>query len=169
MTTWSGFGWGSRQPLHEPPHSTPLDDGQPAGATPRAVTWAMKYHRHLQFGHDGGGDTEHVLGEGDGTVYALGDGVKWYMVGRLVGESPDGSVYCLVASIDAEDFGFYASGVTPATAVFSATKHPTLCAVYEGRDGPSNVTDVYHYRRGRDIPEEYLPPSPYVRFDSPLG
>ena len=51
---------------------------------------------------------------------------------------------------------------------FSDARDISLCGVFEAEQTASNVILVQHYRRPRDVPDEYLPPSPFIEFtDSP--
>lgn len=122
----------------------------------------MKYHRHLHFGHNPNDETEASAGEGDGTVYFLDDGWKRCMVGRIVGGDPEGVTYCLVGNLD---YGTYAQYMDPecnesTDSVFNTAKDIILCSVFEDED-VSNVVDAQRFRKARDVPRRYLPPSPY--------
>lgn len=88
------------------------------------------------------------------------------MVARLVGASPDGCTYCLVARIKRPDFDDVRAGWAPATELFVHGKEFTLCGVVEG--SVSNVVRVGGYRRYKHVPVEYLPPSPFIEFDEAI-
>jgi len=164
------FGLGNGTPRSEPTSSTPLDDEASEGAVPTAPLWAMKYLRHRQLGASGGPDDPDALrvtvGRGDGSVSVIDDGPDHCMVARQVGATPDGCEYCLVARVDAVDAHLALSGVTEAADLFALGRELTLCGVTEGT--VSNVVRVAGYRRFRDVPTEYLPPSPFVAFPEPL-
>lgn len=86
------------------------------------------------------------------------------MVGRRVGVSPDGCTYCLVANIDLGAYWRLANGDRPLVEAFSDARQLSLCAVYEAEQGASNVVEVEHFSRVRDVPAEYLPPHPIISF-----
>lgn len=148
-----GMPWGSAR------RSTPLADGAQSELIPRSLFWAMKYHRRHQ-ADDGDGGFEQRLGDGDDAVYAVDDGPSHCLLGRVVGWSEEGCTYCLVGRLSIGDYERYTNDEAPWTAAFCDTRDVRLCAVYEAEDGPSNVADVRRYRRGRDVPTEYLPPHP---------
>jgi hypothetical protein len=151
-------------PLAQPTRSTPLEDEDADGPVPPAVLWAMKYHRRLRLGHRDDEQIRVALGEGTEAIYVIDDGPNHCMIGRLVGSSPDGCTYCLVANGDIGVYWRYADGDLPLAELFSSTRHPSLCAVYEADQGPSNVVDVERFSHARDIPAEYLPPHPPIEF-----
>jgi hypothetical protein len=164
---WGGHP-GSSAPLFEPPKSTPLDDGRTGGVVPRPVLWAMRYHRGTHLPGEDDTVTEDRLGEGDSSVYVTGDGSLQCMIARLVGRSPDGSVYCLVGITDVGVYERYAAGDDPIDGIFAEAWDFLFCAVYEADDGPSNVADLGRYRKFRRVPVEYLPPTPFAEFDDQL-
>jgi hypothetical protein len=114
---------------------------------------------------DGATDTDGGTDEGV-PVYVIDDGSDHCMVARLVGESPDGCTYSLVARIKRVDFDDVRAGWAPAADLFSHGKEFTLCGVVEG--SVSNVVRVAGYRRYKHVPVEYLPPSPFIEFDEPI-
>jgi hypothetical protein len=125
----------------------------------------MKFHRHLHLGHRDEEELRVSLGEGDERIYVIDDGPNRCMIGRLVGMSPDGCTYCLVASADIGTYWRYSGGDDPLAEVFSLTRHLSLCAVYEAGQGPSNVIEVQRFTHAVDVPPEYLPPHPLIEFD----
>jgi hypothetical protein len=151
-------------PVAQPQHSTPLEDDDPGEAVPRPVLWALKYHRHLHFGHREDDQLRASLGDGNEAVYVIDDGPDRCMIGRIVGSSSDGCTYCLVGSADIGTYWRYAEGDDPLVEIFSNTKHLSLCAVYEADQGASNVIEVEHFSRVKDVPNEYLPPNPPIEF-----
>ncbi|HVX23451.1 MAG TPA: hypothetical protein VHB02_19065 [Acidimicrobiales bacterium] len=155
-------------PLRRLQWSTPLDDGPAESVVPRPVLWAMKYHRHVHFGHHHDDLDERQVGEGDGAVYVFDDGANQCMAGRLVGSSPDGCTYCLVGTVDAGAYQQCAEDGEPTDRIFAYGRDLLLCAVYEGGDGPSNIVDVRRYRKPGHVPAEYLPPHPFIEFPAPL-
>lgn len=169
-----GFSHGGMEigtPLAEPTESTPLQEGESDDSIPAAVLWAMKDRRHHSL-------AEHVdvevirgcLGTGDSRICAIDDGNADCMIGRQVGSSPDGCTYCLVARIRREDYELLNNGNLPVDVAFVDARDVELCGVYEAAGAVSNVFPVQHFRDGRDVPVEYLPPSPMIAFseeDSP--
>lgn len=150
-------------PLREPRRSTPLDDGE-EGDIPTAVFWAMKYHRHVHFGSREAEAVRAILGQADNTVYVIDDGPDRCMIGRVVGTGTDGCTYCLVAGVDIGTYWRFARDEDPVADAFVDTRHLLLCAVYAQPEGVSNVVEVAHYRRFRDVPADYLPGSPPIEF-----
>ncbi|HEY7916029.1 MAG TPA: hypothetical protein VIC86_03535 [Acidimicrobiales bacterium] len=176
----------------EPDGSTPLDVDEPEQVVPTSPLWAMKYLRHgrggpssddpgsgrIRWASDDLGASDDVEGdgaEGDGVdadgdaaegVYVIDDGYDHCMVARTVGASPDGCTYCLVARIKLLDFDDVLAGWAQPAGLFSLGREFTLCAVV---DGPvSNVVRVARYRRLKDVPADYLPPSPFIDFDETI-
>jgi hypothetical protein len=155
---------GMGTPLAEPKESTPLEEGDD-DSIPAPVLWAMKDRRHHFL-------AEHVdveairacLGTGDSRIYAIDDGEVHCMIGRQVGSSPDGSTYCLVARIRIEDYGLLKNEAASLDDAFADAHDIELCGVYEAEGAVSNVFPIQHFRHGRDVPIEYLPPSPMIVF-----
>jgi hypothetical protein len=102
----------------------------------------------------------------DAEIYVIDDGDGHCMVSRLVGLSPDGCTYCLVARVKRLDFEDVRSGRAEVLDLFSRGKQFTLCGVVEG--AISNVVRVAGYRRYKDVPANYLPPTALIEFDGPL-
>jgi hypothetical protein len=143
---------------------TPLAQGEVEESIPPAVLWSMKYRRHLRLGSREDEELREHLGEGDEAVYFIDDGPNRCMVGRIVGTSSDGCIYCLVASTDLGSYWSAANGTLPLTEIFSGTRHLSLCSVYQADRGASNVMEVERFSRARDVPAEYLPPHPLIEF-----
>jgi len=170
MGTSSVFGrtpYGGGPPLARPTRSTPLDDGQDH-VIPKVLLWAMKDHRHAHLGHLGEATSERQLGVGDEAVYILGAGERHGTIGRLVGSSPDGSTYCLVGSIDRKRAKTVDEEKPSPADLFATGDHFFLCAVYDGGDGASNIADVDEFPTIEDVPADYLPPHPFIRFSDVL-
>ena len=51
-------------------------------------------------------------------------------------------------------------GTSALADVFSEARDISLCGVFEEDEAASNVLLVQHYRRPRDMPADYLPPTP---------
>jgi hypothetical protein len=158
--------------LAQPNESTPLQSAEPEGGVPASPLWAMKYLRHGQIGMpsgdpESGGIRWSSDDRGGSTgVFVIDDGDDHCMVARLVGASPDGCTYCLVARIKRPDFDDVRAGWAEPAALFSLGKEFTLCGVVEGP--VSNVIRVAGYRRYKDVPVEYLPPTGFIDFDGTL-
>ena len=133
---------------------------------PPAPLWAMRTRMHsnrrLEPGEEG--RIRRRAGEGDDAVYVIDDGLDHCMVGRRVGKASDGCVYCLVARISLEDFADIVAGERDVSEVFSDARDISLCGVIEEDEAAANVFLVQHYRRARDVPVDYLPPSPFIEF-----
>ncbi|HEY1989884.1 MAG TPA: hypothetical protein VGG43_10485 [Acidimicrobiales bacterium] len=154
----------------EPVTSTPLALGESDGSIPAGPLWAMKYLRHGQHGPLTGHDAPEALrlavSIGDETVYVIDDGASHCMVARRVGSAPDGCLYCLVARVKIDDVQDVREGWAPLSDIFSLGRELTLCGVVEG--SVSNVVRVASYRKYRDVPDEYLPPSTFIEFPDTL-
>jgi hypothetical protein len=154
----------------EPATSTPLAIGESPDSVPTGPLWAMKYLRHGQHNALTGQNAPETLrlaiGSEDGTIYAIDDGASHAMVARRVGSAPDGCLYCLVARVRIEAVLDRREGLAPPAELFAAGKELTLCGVVEG--SVSNVVRVASYRRYRDVPADYLPPSPFIEFSDTL-
>ena len=157
---------GTDVPFSEPGNSSPFADRPVSEEVLDAVLWAMKFHRHMHIGHTD--EVRVAMSDKDEAVYFVDDGDERCMVGRVVGSSPDGSTYCLVANADIGIYWRFRDGDDPLSEAFSDT-HPLFpCAVYDGGGGPSNVADVQRFSRITDVPKEYLPPHPFIEFDEVL-
>jgi hypothetical protein len=173
VTEYEGFEVqpiGPDTTLPEPESSTPLEIHESEGPVPPAPLWAMKDRGHF-LGLLGHGDAERIreaVGEGDETVYFTDDGRTHCMVGRRVGKTTDDCVYCLVGRIKLDRFEDIARGRVPVSESFSDAHDVTLCGVYEEEGRASDVMVVQHYGHARDVPAEYLPPSPFIEFTEDL-
>jgi hypothetical protein len=137
---------------------------------PPAPLWAMRIRMHslrrLEPGEEG--RIRRRLGDDDDALYFIDDGPDHCMVGRRVGHAPDGCVYCLVARISLDRYTDLVDGDVDRTEAFADARDISLCGVFEAEEAGSNVLLVQHYRRPRDVPEDYLPSSPYIEFtDNP--
>ena len=162
-------GLGHSPLLSEPKGSTPLDSRETEGSIPSAALWAMKDMRRKLFNTTSGSDAiRWQSGEEDEhlAVYVIDDGYDHCMVARFVGSSPDGCTYCLVTRIKRLDFEDVRNGEAEAPTLFSLCHSFGLCGVVEG--SISNVVRVAGYRRYRDVPAEYLPPSTFIQFAESL-
>ncbi|HEX3461536.1 MAG TPA: hypothetical protein VHT49_11570 [Acidimicrobiales bacterium] len=154
----------------EPATSTPLAIGESDDSVPTAPLWAMKYLRHGQHnaltGQNAPEPLRLAIGSEDETIYAIDDGASHAMVARRVGSAPDGCLYCLVARVRVEVVLDVREGLAPLADVFVEGKELTLCGVVEG--SVSNVVRVASYRKYRDVPADYLPPTPFIEFPDTL-
>jgi hypothetical protein len=157
-------------PLEEPTDSTPLDEDEPEGTIPPAPLWAMKDRRHF-FGTLGHGDAVRIrraLGIGDEAVHFIDDGRTHCMVGRRVGRAPDGCVYCLVGRIKLDRYEDLDTGQAPLSQAFSDAHDIALLGVFEDDSMSSEVFLVKHFGHAGDVPDEYLPPNPFIDFADTL-
>jgi hypothetical protein len=164
-------GFGISPLMREPKGSTPLESDHGDALIPASALWAMNYLRHARLGasHDGGlGHIRWVSGpeDPDAGIYVIDDGSGHCMVSRLVGVAPDGCTYCLVARVKRLDFEDVRSGRAKVLDLFAPGKEFTLCGVAEG--AISNVVRIAGYRKYRDVPPDYLPPTGFIEFDEPL-
>jgi hypothetical protein len=160
--------WGLA-PIDEPTVSAPPVVDLPPGedhippAPLAAMRTRMHSNRRLEPGDEG--RIRRRLGDDDDdAVYVIDDGPDHCMVGRRVGGAPDGCVYCLVARVSLEGYADIVAGAVDRDDVYSDARDISLCGVFEDGDAASNVFLVQHYRRPRDVPADYLPPTPFLEF-----
>ena len=156
-------------PVTAPENATPLEEDEPEGVIPPSPLWAMKERRHEQFLHLFGHPhrIRACVGEGDVAVYAMDDGPRHCMIGRRVGSTTDGCVYSLVARVSKDTYESLVSGAIDGRQAFLAATETGLSGTVED-PGVSNVFDVDYYQHPDEIPEEYLPPSPFLAFAQDL-
>ncbi len=158
----SGLGSISNPPVvTEPDTSTPLDDGEPHGAFPTPLLWAMKEHRrfHLDLSHEPHGER---LGTDADGVWVIDTDHGHCTIGRVEGQGPDGVVYCLVATIKGDTYVGCSQNPAAVSSIFTEARHPILVGVFEG--GVSNVFDVRRYESSSEILADFLPPNPPIDF-----
>jgi hypothetical protein len=161
----------------DPSDATDTDAGvAPAGSAdpgiegeddiPVAPMWAMTTRMHANRRKEPGdeGRIRRRLGDDDDAIYVIDDGADHCMVGRRVGGSADGCVYCLVGRVSLEQFGDVVMGDVDRDELFADARDISLCGVFEEGEAAANVVLVQHYRRASDVPPEYLPPSPFIEF-----
>jgi hypothetical protein len=168
---WHLGGFGQSPVLAEPTESTPLDSAQPDPTVPSAPLWSMKYLRHAGSdfsSHDGERPVRwaSAVDDGEDAIFVIDDGRDHCMVARLVGASPDGCTYCLVARVRRQEFEDVRAGWSPPAELFLPGKGFTLCGVAVG--AVSNVFRVARYRKYKDVPTDYLPPADFIDFDELL-
>ncbi len=160
---------GDHFPVTAPENPTPLSEDEPEGIIPPSPLWAMKERRHEQllhlFGHPH--RIRACVGEGDAAVYAMDDGSRHCMIGRRVGATLDGCVYSLVARVTKETYESLAGGSIDGRQAFLSATEAGLSGTVE-TPGVSNIFDVDYYQHAEEIPEEYLPPSPFLEFAQDL-
>jgi len=105
----------------------------------------------------------YAFGSGDSTVYAIEDGVDRLMIGRGVGRDGEGCIYCLVASSSPAMLAMLDRGEVSPTEVFDYATELTLCSVFHA-DQINNVILVQRYKTIEDVPVEYRPGQPFLRF-----
>ena len=153
----------SYDPLGEPSGT----DSDVATETPAqsAVFVAMNNWKHSSHSTDSEEDglTEHVLESGDATICAIEDGKDHYMIGRAVGEDADRCVYCLVGRVPIGEFQDLYDGEVRLEAAFDDARDISLSSVFHD-DKVTNVVLVERYKRIEEVPSEYRPPSPFLRF-----
>ena len=159
----SGGAVGISPLLFTPEESTPPGHDGVDPEIPAVARWAMEDRRHSSRNVDPDDTIECRLGTGDATVYVIDDGPDHCMISRLVGEDEDGCVYCLVARIASDRFAELRDGAAALEDAFAGAHDIALSSVFESPD-VSNVVLVEHYPRVRDVPPEYLPPSPFIPF-----
>ncbi len=143
---------------------------EPEDQIPPAPLWAMKdrmHGRRLTESDDPG----HIygrVGSGGSALYFFDDGNEHCMVGRRIGRSPDKCVYCLVARVGIFAYEQLTDGEIAARDVFTDARDIAVCGVFEDQ-GASNIMAIQYYRKARSIPEEYLPPNPFIEFASTDG
>jgi hypothetical protein len=170
VTDFYGQGMGTL-PNTAPAESTPLEIHEDLdGPVPPAPLWAMKDRRHhVEFpGTEVENDhlIREVVGSGDLALYFIDDGREHCMVARRVGATAEGLVYCLIGRVKIEDYEDLLNANAAPTEIFSKAHDISLCAVSENDADASEVTLIEHYRHSSDIPADYLPPSPFIEFES---
>jgi len=151
--------------LGDPEGPTPLADDLPDRGIPPPALWAMKGLRTSWSAGASDGDALRWHSGGDERLDVIDDGPHHCMISRLVGWTPDGTVFCLVSRISRVDFELARQGQEDVGDLLSLGRRFSLCGVTDGPVG--NVVLAASYRRYRDIPLEYLPPSPPVEFEEP--
>ena len=155
-------------PVTAPENATPLEEDEPEGVIPSSPLWAMKERRHEQWFHFGHPERVRAcVGTGDAAVYVIDDGSHHCMLGRRVGATLDGCEYSLIARVGKDTYESLASGAIDGRHAFLAAHEAGLSGTVEA-PGVSNIFDVDFYQHPDEIPEEYLPPSPFIEFDRDL-
>lgn len=150
--------------LSQPNKSTPLDSDSDESVVPNGPLWAMRYLRHKQLRSTSDDQIRWAYTDGGpGTdAYVIDDGNDHCMLCRTVGSGPD-ATYQLVARVKRLDFEDVRARWAEFADLWDKGKDFTLCAVAQGV--VSNVARVASYRRIRDVPVKYLPPSDHISFD----
>lgn len=160
---------GDAFPVTSPGSATPLDEDEPERVVPPSPLWAMKERRHEQLFHRFGHPDRirECIGSGDGAVFVIDDGSRHCMIGRRVGTTRDGCTYSLVGRVPRATYEALASGAVDGSRAFLDATDLGLSGTVED-PGLSNVFDVAFYDRPEDVPDEYLPPSPFLEFAEDL-
>jgi hypothetical protein len=156
-------------PVTAPENATPLEEEEPEGTVPPSPLWAMKDRRHEQLPHLFGHPhrIRACIGTGDAAVYAIDDGRHHCMLGRRVGATTDGCVYSLTTRVPLDVYTSLAEGRIDGRHAFLAGSDAGLSGTVD-EPGISNVFDVDFYAHSADIPDQYLPPSPFIQFAEDL-
>lgn len=143
------------------------------------VELAMKKLQHHQGRAEPDQDEDplYCFGSGDATLYAIEDGARRLMIGRGVGRDGEGCIYCLVGTSSPALLAMLDSGEMAPTEAFDDAAQLTLCSVFQADQMPprhfrltalnqpvSNVVVVQHYKRIQEVPVEYRPGQPFLRF-----
>ena len=157
----------------------PQGDDDEEGLVATHVELAMDSLRHHHGRAEPGDEPDplYCFGSGDAVLYVLEDGDTRLLVGRGVGRDYEGCVYCLVGSGPPGLLAALQSGDVPPVEAFDHATEFTLCSVYQADDTPrlqfrlsalnrpvSNVVRVQHYKKIEDVPVEYGPGKPFLRF-----
>ena len=70
----------------------------------------------------------------------------------------------LVARISLDQYGDLEAGDLTGAELLADARDISLCGVFVDEQDASNVLLVQHYRRPRDVPADYLPPTPFLEF-----
>jgi hypothetical protein len=154
------------------------DEGDDA-RVPSHVELAMENLQHHQARAEPGHEEDplYCFGSGDATLYAIEDGTKRVIIGRGVGRDAEGCIYCLVGTSSPALLAMLGTGEVAPTEAFHDAAELTLCSVFQADHTPrrhfrltalnrpvSNVVLVQHYKRIQDVPIEYRPGQPFLRF-----
>ena len=161
---------GAPPPVFVPKSSTPLEAEDSDGAMPAFALWTMKYLQHGHLFRKAESVIRESYGDGDHVVYVMEDGRKHCLISRLVGTSSEGCVYPLVGRITTEAYERLVDDHTLTDRIFEEADSLCLCAVFEAREAVSNVSVVRSFAGIDEVPPEYLPPGPALKFtDIPDG
>jgi len=144
----------------------PSPDADPDDEIPSVVLAAVKDRMHARR-FSAPDDPSHVrasLGTADDDLHVVDDGPDHCTIGRPVGHAPDGCVYVLVARVHRYRYEQLRDGDSEPAEAFSDARDVCLCAVYEVDGTVQNIALVRRFRRAEDVPDEYLPPSPFLEF-----
>jgi len=155
---------GTPTPVFVPKTSTPLETDDSDGTMPTFAEWTMKYLQHGHLFSKAESVIRESYGDGDHVVYVMDDGRKHCLISRLVGTSPEGCVYPLVGRITIESYERLVDDHTLTDRVFEEAEDLCLCAVFEAREAVSNVSVVRSFAGIDEVPPEYLPPGPALKF-----
>jgi hypothetical protein len=151
--------YGAPSPVFVPTKSLSLEEDG-VSEIPHAALWSMKYQRHLHLFDRTDVQIRQRFGTGDHAIYIIDDGRKHCLVSRIVGGSPDGCTYRLVAQITIDSYEQLVNEETPIDNVFADASDFAMCAVFEAEveGAPSNVTLTERYATIDDVPSQYRGP-----------
>jgi hypothetical protein len=143
------------------------DDDLDDDVIPALLRVALKDRMHTRrfSAPDDPGHVDTVLGTGADAVAVVDDGPDHCMIGRPVGRSSDGCLYVLVARISFYGYEQLRDGEIPLVDAYADGRDISLVGLFEVDDTVENVMVVQHYRRADRVPDDYLPPSPFLEFD----
>jgi hypothetical protein len=149
--------------------STPLDEDEPEHTIPPAPLWAMKDRRHIQWhllpAHERHERIRECLDADDYTLYCIDDGAHHAMIGRLIGESPNGCQYTLLGRVTRERYEELRDEVVLLVNCFDTATEMTLVGVAVEEDiRSSNIFSVANYDSIDDVPDDYRPGAPFHHF-----
>lgn len=145
------------EPLVGTGQPSPLDeDGSPL---PEPALLAMKDRRHSQWGKfltgEGDQDLEMIVGQGDATLYVIGDRKHHAMISRIVGHSPS-CVYVLVGRISMDDLNNLIEATLPTTDAYGVAQEIELVGVSVlDSIATANIIEVARYADASAIPGDY--------------
>jgi hypothetical protein len=159
----------SPEPLVGQNLSTPLEEDEPEHTIPPGPLWAMKERRHIQWhllpAHERHERIRECLEADDYTIYCIDDGAHHAMIGRSVGDSPEGCEYTLLGRITRQRYEELRDEAVLLVNCFDTATEMALCGVTVGKNIlSSNVFVVATFGSIDDVPDDYRPGSPFQHF-----
>ncbi len=145
------------EPLVGTGKPSPLDESD--SPLPEPALLAMKDRRHSQWGKfltgESDQDLEMIFGEGDATLYAIGDRKHHAMISRIIGHSPS-CVYVLVGRISMDNLNNLADATLTTTNAFGMAEEIELVGVSVlDSIATANIIEVARYGDASEIPGDY--------------
>jgi hypothetical protein len=145
------------EPLVGTGQPSPLDESD--SPLPEPALLAMKDRRHSQWGKfltgEGDQDLEMIVGEGNATLYVIGDRKHHAMISRIVGQSPS-CVYVLVGRITMDELTTLIDGNLKTTDAYGVAQEVELVGVSVlDSIATANIIEVARYADASEIPTEY--------------